>query len=52
MAIHVHVEFVHARGTPVQLSLLGVGTVDGHSAMVFVSGSMGGGARCVAPEGS
>ena len=23
-------EFVHARGTPVQLSLLGVGTVDGH----------------------
>ena len=34
MAIHVHVEFVHARGTPVQLSLPGVGTVDGHSAMV------------------
>ena len=30
MAIHVHAEFVHARGTPVQLSLPGVDTVDGH----------------------
>ena len=36
MAINVHAEFVHARGTPAQLSLTGVDTVDGHSSLCLI----------------